>query len=123
MNALLQARSAYSTATPVRPPRSVEYEAFARVTERLSYCSSEAGDFRLLVSALAENQRLWTALAVDVADDSNALPASLRAGIFYLSEFTRVHTARVLRRMASPAPLIEINLSVMRGLRAEEGSR
>jgi flagellar protein FlaF len=122
VNALLQARSAYSTTTAVRPPRSVEYDVFARITECLRRSSSAERDFRLLVSALAENQKLWTALAVDVADEENALPDALRARILYLAEFTRVHTRKILRGMASPEPLVEINLAVMRGLRGDEVS-
>jgi flagellar protein FlaF len=122
VNALLQARSAYSITTAVRPPRSVEYDVFARITERLRSSSSAECDFRLLVSALAENQKLWTALAVDVADEENALPDALRARILYLAEFTRAHTRKILRGTASPEPLVEINLAVMRGLRAKEVS-
>jgi flagellar protein FlaF len=44
----------------------------------------------------------------------------LRARIFYLAEFTRAHTRKVLRRTAGPDALVEINLAVMRGLRASE---
>jgi flagellar protein FlaF len=120
VNAFHLARTAYATAAPVRPPRSVEYDAFARVTERLKQEAGDHASFPGLVSALAENQRLWTILATDVADADNALPESLRARIFYLAEFTRTHTRRVLRRMATPDALVEINLAVMRGLRASE---
>lgn len=120
MNAFHLARTAYATAAPVRPPRSVEYDAFARVTERLTQAAGGRADFPTLVSALAENQRLWTILATDVADADNALPEILRARIFYLAEFTRAHTRKVLRRTAGPDALVEINLAVMRGLRASE---
>jgi flagellar protein FlaF len=120
VNAFHLARTAYATAAPVRPPRSVEYDAFARVTERLKQGAGDHASFPGLVSALAENQHLWTILAADVADADNALPESLRARIFYLAEFTRAHTRKVLRRMATPDALVEINLAVMRGLRASE---
>jgi flagellar protein FlaF len=110
------ARSAYATSAPIRPPRTVEYDAFARVTERLS---SDLGGFAALVPALADNRRLWTLLAADVADSDNSLPGPLRARIFYLAEFTQAHTRKVLRGLATPAALVEINLAVMRGLRAE----
>lgn len=120
MNALQLARAAYATAAPVRPQRSVEYDAFARVTERLTQASLDPAAFPRLVTALTENRRLWTILAADVADADNALPEALRARIFYLAEFTRIHTRQVLRRKADPKALVDINLAVMRGLRAGE---
>lgn len=72
-----------------------------------------------LVAALDENRRLWTAFAEDVADPQNALPQDLRARIFYLAEFAMGHTGKVLAGTASAAPLIEINTSIMRGLRGQ----
>jgi len=42
----------------------------------------------------------------------------LRAQLVYLGEFTRAHTQKVLRGEADPAPLIDINSAIIRGLRA-----
>ena len=61
-------------------------------------------------------------MAVDVANKDNELPEALRAQIFYLAEFTQLHSRKVLRREATVAPLVEINSSVMRGLRMSEGA-
>jgi flagellar protein FlaF len=44
------------------------------------------------------------------------LPRALRAQIFYLAEFTRQHTSKVLRGDAEVTPLIDINTAIMQGL-------
>ncbi|MGI1662045.1 flagellar biosynthesis regulator FlaF [Palleronia sp. KMU-117] len=123
MNALQMARSAYATSAPTRPPRTVEYDAFARITERLSRAATSGTHFPALAVALTDNLRLWTLLAADVANRENSLPDSLRARIFYLADFTRTHTRKVLRNAATPEALVEINLAVMRGLRAGDDAR
>lgn len=118
MNAQTMAQRAYSeNALSTRTDRSIEYELFARVTHRIK-AAAEAGTiaYPRLVEALYENRRLWTALAVDVADADNKLPSELRAQIFYLAEFTQVHTGKVLARKARLAPLLEVNAAMMRGL-------
>jgi flagellar protein FlaF len=123
VNALDLARTAYATpGTPVRSGRSTEYDLFARITRRLrEAAASDAKANTTLVQALHDNQRLWTTLAVDVADDGNGLPRELRARLFYLAEFTREHTRRVLNGEASAGVLVEINTAVMRGLAARDG--
>jgi flagellar protein FlaF len=117
------ARTAYATpGTPARSWRSTEYDLFARVTRRLRDAEAGAGKRGTpLVQALHDNQSLWTTLAVDVADDGNGLPRELRARLFYLAEFTREHTRRVLKGEASAGVLVDINTAVMRGLAARDG--
>lgn len=123
MNAPNLARNAYMTPeAPLRSGRSVEYDLFARITRRLRDCRHPGSEgIAGLAAALHDNLRLWTTLAVDLADEGNALPRDLRARLFYLAEFTRVHTGRVLSSHASPDILIEINTSVMRGLANQAG--
>ena len=118
MNALLQAQNAYRNADqPIRTPRSIEYDAFARITHRLREAAiGGPSKIRDLASAINDNRRLWTILAIDVADDDNALPQELRARILSLAAFTRTYSSRVLNG-ATADPLIEINMAVMRGLR------
>ena len=123
MNVSLTAQKAYAqNAAPVSTPRGVEYDAFARVTRHLKSAVS-AGSLNKLAPALHDNRRLWTVLAADVADPKNALPADLRARIFYLAEFTEQHSRKVLQNKVTANPLIEINLAVMRGLRQNGGSK
>ncbi len=124
MTALDMARMAYgSPGTPVRSGRSTEYDLFARITRRLREAHAKGRSGRMdLARALHDNQRLWTTLAVDLADDGNGLPRELRARLFYLAEFTRVHTSKVLSDDASAGVLVDINTAVMRGLAAREGT-
>lgn len=120
MNAqtLAQAQKGYAQhARTTQTPRALEYELIARVTHRIK-AAAEAGprSYPKLVEALSDNLRLWTTLAVDVADKDNALPQELRAQIFYLAEFVQHHTSKVLNRKARIAPLLEINAAILRGL-------
>ncbi|SEQ71066.1 flagellar biosynthesis regulator FlaF [Thalassovita taeanensis] len=124
MNSQILAQRAYSQpSAPIRTPRGVEYEAFARITRRLaSTARLGKSGFGALANALHDNRKLWTILATDVAGAENELPQDLRARIFYLAEFTQAHSRKVLSEGASVDALIEINASVMRGLR-QEGQR
>ncbi|MDT8345249.1 MAG: flagellar biosynthesis regulator FlaF [Thermohalobaculum sp.] len=100
-------------------PRSIEHKVFSTITGRMSRASQAPADFPALVAAVHDNLSLWTAITADVADSRNALPAQLRAQLVYLGAFTRAHTQKVLRGEAEAAPLIEINTTVMRGLRGQ----
>lgn len=119
MNAMNMAKTAYAASqTPIRTPRSVEYEAFARITHQIK-SSAEKGraGFVQLSRAIHENRRLWTLLATDVAEQGNTLPADLRAKIFYLAEFTNLQSSKVLKDPIEAKVLVEINTAIMRGLR------
>ncbi len=111
------ARTAYtSPSASIRTERGTEHDAFARITHRLKSHDPKSAP-GLFTEALHENRQLWTLLAIDVADDGNRLPGHLRAQIFYLAEFTDVHTSRILAGNADAGALIDINTAVMRGLR------
>ncbi|WP_456390110.1 flagellar biosynthesis regulator FlaF [Profundibacter sp.] len=123
MNAFSMAKTAYSnSSTPTRTPRGTEYDAFARITHRMKSSAVDASNFNALVSALHDNNKLWSILAADVSDKDNALPDALRGRIFYLYEFTAQHTHKVLRKEASIDVLVDINTAVMRGLRSQAGA-
>jgi flagellar biosynthesis activator protein FlaF len=120
---LQMSRNAYARPeAPVRSPRDVEYDLLARATQRLALAwAQRERDFPGLVAALSDNQQVWSAFAMDVADPANALPAPLRARLFYLYEFTVQHSRKVLDDGASPEVLTDINIAVMRGLRGDGG--
>lgn len=101
--------------------KNIEYQAFAFVTQALSSLDKKAIDYFVKKhEALYNNLKLWRVLAVEVADDKNELPADLRANLFYLSEFTRHHTAKIhAGETDDPTVLIDINKMVMRGLRGQ----
>ncbi len=124
MNTASLASSAYGGASAaVRVPRQDEYAAFVHVTRRLLDANSgQPRDFPALAAALHDNRRLWTVLASDVASSGNGLPVTLRAGIFQLAEFSRLHTRKVLAGAADAAALIDVNMAMMRGLRNAQES-
>ena len=119
MNATLKAQNAYrDKAKPIRTDRDNEYDAFARITSRLKAAANRGpAGFKALAAAIYDNRRLWTVLAGDVVSKANDLPPDLQARIVYLSEFTRIHSTKVLSREASVDPLVEINTAIMKGLR------
>ena len=125
MTASQRALSAYGNAQSASKSASqIEYQAFAKVTNRMTKNHSDdpierALKFADLAAAMHDNLKLWTIVAGDVAQENNGLPEKLRAQLFYLAEFTRVHTQRVLKGETGPAPLIDINTSIMRGLRQQ----
>lgn len=123
MNTTLQARAAYTAESgTINTPRATEYRAFARITHRLKSAVANGRDMPALAAAIHDNRRLWTILATDVAQPANPLPAALRAQLVSLAEFTRVHSGKVLREGASPDPLIDVNIAVMRGLAGTGGT-
>jgi flagellar biosynthesis activator protein FlaF len=119
------ARNTYARPeAPQKTPRSVEYDLLARITQRLSSAwSTRTANYPALVAALDENQRVWSTLAADVADPGNTLPSKLRAQLFYLYEFTAVHSRAIRDNKGSVDVLVDINTAVMRGLRGDGGGR
>ncbi len=114
MNATLLARDAYGSSNrAVRTPRADEYAIFSRVTAAMK----KAQTFAETAAALTDNRRLWITLAADLSGEGNGLPDALRADLLSLAEFTNAHTSKVLRREAEIDVLVEINATVMAGLR------
>lgn len=120
MNATQLARQAYAPSTfSLKPGRAIEAQIVGQVTSRLKAAAAKSqSDFPGFVKAMHENRQMWLILATDVAHEDNGLTKELRAQIFYLAEFTELHTAKVLRGQASAEPLIEINTAILRGLNA-----
>ena len=114
------ARAAYARPeAPHRDYRALEYDLLARATKALSVSRGQDVDYAKLLTALDENQRLWSTLAADVAEPENGLPQKLRAQLFYLYEVTTHHSRAVRDNKASVDVLIDINTAVMRGLRGQ----
>ncbi len=118
MNTAVLAQSLYAKPTrELGTARGIEYKAFSKVTARLASWNEDTDSFASLAEALCENQLLWSVLGADVADKGNALPPQLRAQLFYLTEFTNHQTRKIMAGEAAPGILVEINTSIMRGLR------
>ena len=122
MSALAARMNGYDQATRAAGnPRDIEYQLFARITGRLNRATDPGRPYVELAGALNDNLRLWREIALDVAQPENGLPDQLRAQLFFLFEFTTHHTQKILRNEADVAPLIDVNMSIMRGLRLDPG--
>lgn len=121
MNIIEQARQGYAPTQPaIRTDRAVEAQLISHITARLRKAAShETRDFPMLMSALHDNRQMWTTMAIDVADNDNGLPDTLRAQLFYLAEFTKHHSQMVIRGQADVDALIDVNTAVLRGLNAQ----
>lgn len=102
---------------PTRSTKDVEIEILLETTRRLKKANEmRSFNFPAFATALRDNCQLWLTFAVDVANSKNGLPQELRAKLFFLCEFTQEHTRNILSGNLSASVLVEINLSVLRGL-------
>lgn len=98
-------------------PRETEYRLFGHVTHALIEANKHGrADASLLIDALDWNRRLWSALAVDCASDTNELPETLRAQIISLSLWVSRFSSDAAATGASLDPMIDVNKSMMAGL-------
>lgn len=102
----------------VRTARDAEYDVFSRVTHMLRQAAG-AGRGPEWIAAVDKNNQLWTLLASDLANPGNKLPDQVRAGLLSLAGFALRHGHQALAGKVGIAPLIDINLAMMRGLRQE----
>lgn len=102
----------------IRTERDIEYDAFSRVSRALQNARPDSSD---LTSAIHLNTELWTVLASDLASPDNELPDQLKARLLSLAIFSIRHGYRALAGDASVGVLIEINRSIMAGLRSNGG--
>lgn len=107
-----------ATATMMRSTRDAEYDIFSRVTGMLRQAERQ-GRSAPTIAAVHKNNELWTILATDLAEPGNALPDEVKAGLLSLAGFSIRHGHAVMAGDATTDALIDINLSVMKGLRGE----
>lgn len=102
---------AYGAARAARDPREQEADVFRRVNGGLRAALTQEGPARM--RAVADNRRLWLAVESALADPSNQLPPTMRAGLISLGR-------AVQREMDQGEPdlafLIEVNDQVASGL-------
>ncbi len=118
------AANAYSgAARTLGTPRDVEYQAFQRVIAMMNVAKDTNAAFARVAEAVHMNNRLWAALASDVASTRNGLPADLRAQLFSIAEFSRKHGNKILGKEVEASEglddLITVNTAIMRGLKGE----
>jgi len=98
-------------------PRSTEHRLFGQVTGALIEAHRTGLTGARLADALDWNRRLWSTLAIDCMDDGNRLTQELRAQIISLSLFVSKYSSQVMQQGAPIDPLIDINRSIMEGLK------
>lgn len=118
MNAVIPLADTGYGANAVRTARDAEYDVISRVT-RLLRQSDRSGRSAGTIMAVHKNNQLWTILASDLADPDNMLPDETRAGLLSLAGFSLRHGHAVLAGDATTDALIDINMSIMKGLRGE----
>ena len=125
--------SAYRrTIADTQPPRDIERRLLSEVTSQLethvSFDKLTLQDEKLLAlangvqTAVTRNQQIWLTLKFDLLDEENALPPQLRAGLISLALWVEKHSTSVLRGTHAIRPLIDVNLSIIKGLSGDRGS-
>ncbi|MBV9992702.1 MAG: flagellar biosynthesis regulator FlaF [Alphaproteobacteria bacterium] len=97
--------------------RTTEYRLFGQVTGALIDAQKAAERGAPLVEAIDWNKKLWRTLAADCMDERNQLPQDVRAKIVSLSLWIAKYSRTVTRDGASLDPLIQVNRTIMQGLK------
>ncbi|MFN3279239.1 flagellar biosynthesis regulator FlaF [Paracoccus hibiscisoli] len=121
MNAVTPLTDHGYSSSKLRTPRDAEYDVFSRVTRMLRQAPRKA-DNPDTIQAVYKNNELWTLLGIDLADPGNALPDATKAGLISLAGFAIRHGQAVMAGTAATDPLIDINMTIMRGLRGDVGA-
>lgn len=98
-------------------PRDIEYRVFAKITAELQDADRSDTHFAIRIAAVHRNRELWQTLAYDLADDGNMLPVELRAKLISLAIWVTKESARINKDGGSLEALINVNQSIMQGLR------
>jgi flagellar protein FlaF len=104
--------------------KHIELQLFSSITARLRAQNSAPNPQETkhlnadMAQALLDNAKLWNILFCDLVTEQNKLPIETKKNLISLAEFTQQHTKRVLSGQAAPGILIEINDSVILGLKA-----
>lgn len=97
--------------------KEIEYALFLQITEALeNVLDPETRSLSEWADALNRNQQLWTIIATDLLLPGNALPDELKRSLFFLSDFVRQTSLKVLSGDDGIPDLIEVNKTVMAGL-------
>lgn len=97
--------------------KEIEYALFLQITDALeNVLDPETRSLSEWADALNRNQQLWTIIATDLLLPGNSLPDELKRSLFFLSEFVRQTSLRVLSGEEGIPDLIEVNKTVMAGL-------
>jgi flagellar protein FlaF len=99
--------------------KHIELQLFTSITARLRAQANKNSTQlnSVMAQALIDNAKLWNILFCDLVSQDNQLPLDLKKNLISLAEFTQEHTQRVFRGEAGMGILIEVNDSVIIGLK------
>ena len=95
-------------------PRELERRALTTVIGKLAQGKQQGGT--ALIEACYLNNKLWTALLVDLSLPENALPDDLKARLISIGIWVQRYTPRAMGGAAPVDPLIAVNRSIAEGL-------
>lgn len=100
--------------------KHIELQLFTSITARLRAQANKNSTQlnSVMAQALIDNAKLWNILFCDLVSQDNQLPLDLKKNLISLAEFTQEHTQRVFRGEAGMGILIEVNDSIIIGLKA-----
>lgn len=100
-------------------PTEVEYRLFATVTRALTASEQLTNENPEKIKALDWNRRMWSTFSSDCGVEGNGLPKELRASIISLSMWVSRHSSAVMRGEEQVSDLIQVNKTIMEGLRQQ----
>jgi flagellar protein FlaF len=80
---------------------------------------AKIGDAKTRISALFNNQRLWSAIVKDLALETNQLPAELKQNLTELGVWAMQYSTRAMSEDLPLDPLINVNRDMIEGLQAQ----
>jgi flagellar protein FlaF len=98
-------------------PRNVEYKLLGQVTAALMRAEETPNDMHQLMDAVLWNQSVWNAFLADLSHEGNRLPVGLKKDLVSLALWVIRETDRVMDRRTGVDGLINVNKTVMQGLR------
>ena len=114
---MTHAYKTFDTTSSIKSQKQIESEVFLNVTRRLKTIQhTKLYNYSSFVEAISKNRKLWTLLCTDILHPQNQLSTQIKTSIFYLNEFVQSYSGRILSEGITVEPLIDINLSIIRGL-------
>jgi flagellar protein FlaF len=98
-------------------PRRIEFRLLAQVTGALRAAQADPNDRPKLYNALIWNKKVWDTFMADLVDERNQLSGEIRKSLLKLGAWVSKHTFAVMDGKGTVDALIEVNSSVMDGLK------
>ena len=119
------------TLREVETPRQIERRLLSTVTGRMEqmadkFDNAESSYERLVIlatglrAALAENQRIWSAMKYDLTEEGNNLPHELRARLLSLAIWVEKTTSSILGGTAGVRALTTVNNNIIEALNVQQ---